>query len=411
MRSFHNEQKSSGVMVIKLGEIEYDNLFFCFVYTITYIISLMERLFGAVAADYSAIGRYITYVLIVVMFLKVLPKLLKIIRMIDLCILGFVGISILLGAVSFYSDTKVVFDALGSIYFRGLLLYYAVKLFHLSEKTNWYLRISFLIIFLTTLFNTSNIQNLTGGYSQYDGYSLLYALALLYVPLFKEHKIYDIALTIITVVVALLTGARGPFLLCVLMIIVGFMLSGFNRRGHIVIYILAGAAAITIFMNYQTILYWIALHSGGTFSMRTISRILNGSVLQDSGRNLIYGYAISFIKEHPIVGCGILNDRVLLSRNLSGLGGSIGSYPHNFFLEIFMQFGLPVGLLILFFLLKTVLKKYSQCTVYEEKLLFWGFVFCGFMPLMFSGSYLTFYMFWLFLGFVVNNSHKSGEYQ
>ena len=66
---------------------------------------------------------------------------------------------------------------------------------------------------------------------------------------------------------------------------------------------------------------------------RIIEKILSAEFLEGSGRNMVHEKVLSAISEKPVLGYGFLGDS----------GFQNGGYPHNLFLELWVQFGVVIG--------------------------------------------------------------------
>jgi O-antigen ligase len=93
------------------------------------------------------------------------------------------------------------------------------------------------------------------------------------------------------------------------------------------------------------------------------------------------------------MGIGLAGDRLYTG----------GTYSHNIFLEIISGFGIIVGIIILLFLgCITIRSLFLKNKTRANLMLMW---FCiGFVPLIVSGSYLTSFQFWIFLGLITRFS-------
>ena len=132
---------------------------------------------------------------------------------------------------------------------------------------------------------------------------------------------------------------------------------------------------------------------------RILDKLTEGELLSSSGRNNYYDFVIDYIKSHPLIGSGMINDRAIIANALSvPAEDAYGAYPHNFFLELLMQFGIVIGSVIIIaflgLLIYTLFGKFKSS--YKEYLIM--FLFIGFVPLMVSGSYITFQGFYVLLG-------------
>lgn len=106
-----------------------------------------------------------------------------------------------------------------------------------------------------------------------------------------------------------------------------------------------------------------------------------------SGREIIYENILHQIKTHPLFGIGLAGDRFYTG----------GAYSHNIFLEIISGFGIIIGTVILLILGYIIIKSlFAKNKAETSLMLMW---FCiGVVPLIISGSYLTDFQFWIFLG-------------
>ena len=188
-------------------------------------------------------------------------------------------------------------------------------------------------------------------------------------------------------------------IICVLMVIGGVFFSHSGEKKSPIRYLIPIGVAFLIYKNMRKLLLVIVPFVGKTFSMRTINRLLNHEFFEDSMRTLGYRVALDYIHEHPFLGCGVVNDRVLMNRAMSAWEEIAGSYPHNFFLELGMQFGVLLGSVVAVIMLGIIVRCFLRCRDTEERLLAFALICAGFVPLMVSGSYLTFSMFHTLFGF------------
>lgn len=137
---------------------------------------------------------------------------------------------------------------------------------------------------------------------------------------------------------------------------------------------------------------------------RLIEMLKNDDLLEDDARNSLKSISISLIKDHPF-GMGIGQERKSLQERKAlsnAQDDAVGNYSHNFFLEIMLNYGIIIGVVIsalLVYLIFINFFKNKNETTKNIWLMFFSF---GFLPLMFSGSYTNWPWFWLFLGVSVN---------
>lgn len=399
-------------MRIKIAKntIEYENLFFAVCLSFTSILNFLYQSLIFIIGSTHRLDVLISYGLLVTLFIKVVPSLIRNINKWDLLIVFFGVLTLSLSLLSINADTSLVKDEVFRIIRQCIILYLGAKVAFMSSKLIMYMRIAAYITIIRVvadiyLFSTTSLAT---GYSQYDGYMFLNGIAMLFLPLMSEKRPIDWAITIITLVLTLLSGARGPFLIIVVMIIVGLMLSGTGTKKKYLAYAMTIILSIIVYNNLKNILTYIAIKFGGGASLRIVNRMMNGIFFEDMWRPKIYSFAIDYINSHWFFGSGLFNDRVLINKQFSGLGEISGSYPHNFFLEIGMQYGAILGLIISVGFVVVLIRRFTRSHTLEERFLMLGLIFSGFLPLMVSGSYLSYPMFYALIGFC-NSKFANGS--
>ena len=143
----------------------------------------------------------------------------------------------------------------------------------------------------------------------------------------------------------LVAGSRGPVLFIAEIVIVYYLVS-FKTSKYKLFKVLAMVfAAVVIYVSYDYILLTIGgLLSNLGIKSRFFTKLLNGSVMDDNGRNKIWSAAIGMIKENPY-GYGAMGSRhVITSYIYTG-------YPHNIILEFLIDYGVIPGAILLGFML------------------------------------------------------------
>lgn len=175
------------------------------------------------------------------------------------------------------------------------------------------------------------------------GYNVLsFALVFLYYAL-KEKKIIDWVAFGVGMLMIFIAGSRGP-LLCVLLFLFFYFLTVFKESniGRKSIYVIAFIViAILVWVSYSNILNVIAnLLDEFNISSRSFRMLISGNISDDNNRLPIWNAAINMIKDHPL-GYGAMGTRHVIGNII------IMGHPHNFILEIFIDYGVILGLLLL----------------------------------------------------------------
>ncbi|MDO5026708.1 MAG: O-antigen ligase family protein [Tissierellia bacterium] len=178
-------------------------------------------------------------------------------------------------------------------------------------------------------------------YYSYDlnfGYNLVLPACTFFYNGMKKDKKVQLLFSIISIFMILIAGSRGPFLAISIFLGLYFLINFIkseNKRRYIVFFILVLALVIILTRKNTIHSIQIFLDNLG-ISSRTIDKILEGDIADGSGRGTIWTAAINHIKSNPL-GSGAMGAREVLHR-IHNVG-----HPHNFFLEIFIDYGIVLG--------------------------------------------------------------------
>ncbi len=128
-------------------------------------------------------------------------------------------------------------------------------------------------------------------------------------------------------------------------------------------------------------------------STRIFDSILDATIADDNGRDVIYETAFGRVQDNIWLGEGLFADRSYLSGKLAG------SYAHNLFIEMWSNFGLiPTVLILAALLISTIRKLICRAFSSEARILLCIGASAALTQLMVSSSYLINPTFWLFVG-------------
>lgn len=237
-----------------------------------------------------------------------------------------------------------------------------------------------------------------GTYSMSLSYYMLLP-ALIYIDrLIDKFSFKRLFLVLVSLVVILSLGARGPLMCIGVFFLLKIMkpnakwtklrVMGFGS-------LIAGLVGGVVFFNEILLLLDNLFRSFG-ISSRTLSLFMRGSI-HLSGRDRLYELVVPEILDSPFIGIGIAGDYRI-----------IGNYVHNFFLEVLGNFGIIVGGIGIIMLLIWVFRLLFRSNKQVFGLISIWFSL-GFVHLMVSSSYLVDIKFWIFLGLVVNLSLGTGR--
>lgn len=253
-------------------------------------------------------------------------------------------------------------------------------------------RIVFILGLLISILVFTNKMSL-GSYSMSLSYYMLLPAIIYLNNSFKDKKAMYINIFILSMLIILILGARGP-LMCIGIFTLLYMITNKSKLNYKTLFQFFGSSLffILVFINLNKMimyLYNFLINLG--LNSRTLLLILTDELSSSRSRNNLYIEIIELIKENPIFGIGIGGDRYYT-----------GMYSHNIFIEILSGFGVIVGILVMLLLLLFCYKVIKLKNKDDNNLMIiW--ISIGLVPLLVSGSYLTDFKFWIFLGLGLNN--------
>ena len=192
------------------------------------------------------------------------------------------------------------------------------------------------------------------------GFRMMLGTVLLIYYYFQERKKMQLIMAVVGAVYILLFGNRSALLIPLICVLI-LWFRGRKNRGRFwkdfLVIAIVGSAVILVYSGALSgIADWL---SGFGLSSRTIS-ILQGentvSVFGNNGRDLIWANCIDIIKANPFTGYGIGGDRnFYLMTEAYGLN----VYAHNFILELMIDFGIPIAVVCMLFILHCCKKSYK----------------------------------------------------
>lgn len=182
-------------------------------------------------------------------------------------------------------------------------------------------------------------------------------------------------------------GSRGPLLGLVAFAALRFLVYVFStkvsasRKFLISVVVIGGAVFLLLSLNDLAFALNSQLNSMG-ISSRTLEKFLYSDFMSDSGRSKIWG---ALIPQITVFGNGPFADQAYLG---------IGNYCHNFIFEVFYDFGVLFGFLILWVLAVVVVKAFRSYGVSPWFPLFLALLSFCIGRLALSGTFWTETYFW-----------------
>ena len=237
--------------------------------------------------------------------------------------------------------------------------------------------------------------NLSLGYS-----ALIFVLVFLFDAL-EEKKVIDLVGSMIGIFIIVVAGSRGPFLDIAIFLVIYVMLKVRESRKKMILTILiaAGTALLWNIVPYLIIGVSAVLEKYH-LSSRMVTKILSGDILDNSGRSDIWSAAMEMIRKKPL-GYGAMGSRHVIT-DIIYVG-----HPHNFFLELFIDFGVIVGSIIIIWLVLNTIRMFKMKDQDEWKGVFLIF-FARACQLLLSATFWHSIGLWgvLAVGFCMSKAQK-----
>lgn len=296
-----------------------------------------------------------------------------------------------------------------SEYLLGVCGYVVIRTIIDSDLVLQYLRVTAFIITLCCLVAMGySFANRT--YSQSLGYHILPSVVISFDAILDKKaklKILHFLNFFVAFLVCFMSGARGP-IIAVAVFVVLRLLFGFGAdRKRQVLYLFITAVVVSlVFIYFDKIfesLYELASKLG--FSTRVFGKFEKGELFSATGRENFINLSLDSVNSSVrnfLFGTGIGKDRIILAKSFNAADNVYAYYSHNLFVEFIMQYGVILGVLLSLFVVFIILESLFSNVDMDVKRFFILFLGIGFVPLMFSMSYVTEPLFFCMIGAAVN---------
>lgn len=228
------------------------------------------------------------------------------------------------------------------------------------------------------------------GKFEIDSYSMgfSYGCLLPMLILYTRRKVFPVIVSLIIFIIIVSIGSRGAAIVFVVFVAIDLFLSRSRFRWFAII---ASVLMIMLLPQLDSFLDTIGINS------RTLRLLTEGNINYTSGRDEIYDKVVAAINEHPVLGLGLFGDRRYLN----------GAYCHNLFIEIYADFGVLFGTLIMLIGIIELFVSY-RASRFGYRTMWLVFALSGILPFMASSSYLIYNPLAILIGYsvLVNNNYK-----
>jgi O-antigen ligase len=267
--------------------------------------------------------------------------------------------------------------------------------------------LSVLTLFFDIIYHLLVRESMTYIESLYEGnmslaYNLLPHCCYISWHAVRKAKPWSVILCVISALYLLLLGTRGAALINLLFIAIAIV-AGKDIKKSVVKALVIGCIFGGFLSShlYETTLRWLeTLAKRLGLSVRIFERLLNGGISDSNGRDKIRERVLMKIHQRPAMGNGMYSDRVLLG----------GTYSHNIVLELWIDFGVIFGTLLLATLIFILFRGYVKEKNINEKGMILSLTSATLLKLFLSGSWLNESFLFLVLGLsvgAIRMAHKS----
>lgn len=258
-----------------------------------------------------------------------------------------------------------------------------------------------LVVQTIILINPS--RDIFGGDYQTAAYSIIVGLVSTYYLALRNRKKIDVFLSILGTLILMVCGSRGLFVSLIFFWAFYFISQTSNKQK---IAIISSIAIVSLFFSFQQIIAPIAsLAESFGFSTHLTDALAQGAVFEDENRELLYAGFWALIWQEPM-GYGIMGDRYI-----SYYTGIFWKpiYPHNIFLELMVDFGYVIGIVLSLILVYSIFKNvlFSKNQKYTMTLLV--LTSTSLIKLLFASSFWIDQMFFMLVGALVARKFVSED--
>lgn len=385
------EDKNQKWICIAIG------LFLCFPSLNSAMGSIIKLFFGT----QFKLGTYAVYAIYYLVMLYVLHKNIRRISVSTFVITVFMFISFML-SITLNTVMQYVWTSFGDIMGNPmyLFLFYGFLGLYLAQ----YLKDMDLLCFYLDKFTLTTIllalvqyiialqSELSPQYMVFS-YNLLFPTVYISLRCMSYFGLKTLFGTAIGTGLILIAGCRGALVCYLSAILLCVIFSGSVFRLRKVVSILLLLLTIVVISSFwnEILVAAIKLLELMNIDSRTLTMLSNQSFFDDSGRSAIQKTIMDNIGFLPK---GLYYDRVVAD----------GSYAHNLFLELAIQYGIMLGGSIIVWLCYQVARSvFAVSKDSTASTVLYSLIASGLMKLMFSGSYLLNEpCFWLLIGLILN---------
>lgn len=238
----------------------------------------------------------------------------------------------------------------------------------------------------------------TLGEQMEAAYSLVFPVLTMICGCANKHSLENILFLVIGIALLFFMGTRGPIVIFLAFVAVYYLFfRSFKKFNILIKSVIISISALLYYFIVPICMLIAPFVASLGFSPRVFESFVGNAMVSSdatSDRDAFYDRVFGAIINDPTgFGYGWGGDRMFTPN---------GGYAHNLELELLCQFGMVWGGAILLFLFYLMLRSFLICKNRDDKN-FWLVMVCtGFLSLQLSESYVTYPLFFVFLGGIVS---------
>lgn len=384
----------------------------CFLLTLVLMLPLLTNFFGSIVSNAVGTTTYSTYAIygsILLLFglkYRLKGKKFYFFLILTSIVLGI----IILNRIIF--PKSYLYMIANREYVSIMLIFYYPIAYAMTSVTDWehffkYMRFAamwtpFLCWFALKFLGLDEMIS----YMQLSNVLLPGFLAGWYIARIQRKRIYYVP-SIVSLYLQIFYGSRMSFasaLVFIVLLELFELRNDSSRRSVIKVTILIICSILGI-AYFSEIMEWFlkTLEVMGFADSRTVQKLIDGSVFESAGRDIIYKRA-----EHELgnLGAGMygfFGDRIVFEK----YGGIV--YVHNIFYELIFSFGWILGGYISLWLIMKIVKNYFFQKDNMKRVMVSYFVCLIFLRLLVSGTFMTEGQFLLLIGVLCSRANSQPE--
>lgn len=382
---------------------------------VMFVPELMKYIWTAVNMFTSVVGlkmstttiTSILWIVIVFVFLRIFVKRLSWKDLLFyLCLVGFISVFFIFPTHGKFTGARYV-----DFVFKVIPYYFLGRVYRYDESQKKILLSLATITLVLSMFYV--YKTIADGDERleddmYAAYMILPSVLMLLSSFFDNKNKIFILPAIVAVLFLSSLGTRGP-ILCAVVFIALMFIKQFKAK-KVIALACVGAVMLGTFVSSPYFSKALLGMANGMeklgLSNRIFVYILDENLDDDTGRSSIKDSLIKNIKEHPLDVNGPYYDWAIVSGDFEKGPKPVeqeGTYAHNFFLEMWAQYGVVLGSIFIICVFLLILRMYKT-TEKRSAVVPVVFICATFMKLLLSNTYLQEPSFFFLLGLCVNSS-------